>query len=97
MARPSAVPGINAIRKETISRPRVVPAWSHNSPPTARPKSVLAIFVGGGKKAARKKPAWTRNSQAARAISEVASGIVNSREKSRVAREGTMLLHMPFE
>ena len=67
MARPSAVPGINAIRKEAMSLPRVVPAWSHNSPPAARPKSVLTIFVGGGKKAARKKPAWTRTSQAASA------------------------------
>src|SRR4249920_2208436 len=94
MARPSAVPGINAIRKEAISRPRVVLAWSHNSPPTARPNSVLAIFVGGGKKAARKKPAWTRSSQAASAISEVASGIVNSREKIQVAREIITLLHL---
>src|SRR5258705_13679307 len=92
MARPSAVPGINAIRKETISRPRVVTALTHNSPPTARPKNVLAIFVGGGKKAARKKPAWTRHSQVASAISEVVSGIVNSREKSQAAREGIKLL-----
>src|SRR4029434_9956087 len=97
IASPSAVPGINAIRKEAMSLPRVVPAWSHNSPPAARPKNVLTIFVGGGKKAARKKPAWTRASQAASAISEVASGIVNSREKTQLAREGTMLLHMPFE
>src|SRR5262245_22745510 len=93
MARPSVVPGINAIRKETMSLPRVVPAWSHKSPPTARPKSVLAMFVGGGKKAARKKPAWTRASQAASATRVVASGIVNSREKSRLAREGITLLH----
>src|SRR4030095_14378290 len=97
MARPSAVPGINTIRKETMSRHRVDPASRHHSPHTASHKNVLAIFVGGGKKAARKKPAWTRTSQAASAISEVASGIVNSREKSQLAREGTMLLHMPFE
>src|SRR5215813_6811098 len=93
MARPSAVPGINAIRKEVISRPRVVPAWSHNSPPTARPMNVLTIFDGGGKKAARKKPAWTKNSQAATATRDVASGMVNSREKSRRVREGITLLH----
>src|SRR5262245_13604860 len=91
MARPSAVPGINAIRKEAMRRPRVVPAWSHNSPPAASPKSVLAIFVGGGKKATRKRPAWTRSSQAANATRDVASGIVNSREKSQVAREGVKL------
>src|SRR5262244_644590 len=91
MARPSAVPGINAIRKEVISRPRVVPAWSHNSPPTARPMNVLTIFVGGGKKAARKKPAWTKTSQAASAVRDVASGMINSREKSRRVREGITL------
>src|SRR5262245_50025540 len=88
MARPSAVPGINAIRKEVISRPRVVPAWSHNSPPTARPMNVLTIFVGGGKKAARKKPAWTKTSQAASAVRDVASGMINSREENQGAREG---------
>jgi len=54
---------------------------------------VLAIFVGGGKKAARKKPAWTKASQAASTTRDVASGMVNSREKSQVTREGTMLLH----
>src|SRR5262244_4035226 len=88
MARPSAVPGINAIRKEVISRPRVVPAWSHNSLPTARPMNVLTIFVGGGKKAARKKPAWTKTSQAASAVRDVASGMINSREENQGAREG---------
>lgn len=88
MARPSAVPGINAIRKEVISRPRVVPAWSHNSPPTARPMNVLTIFVGGGKKAARKKPAWTKTSQAASAVRDVASGMIDSREKNQGARGG---------
>jgi hypothetical protein len=97
MARPSAVPGITAIRKEAMSLPRVVPAWSHNSPPTARPKSVLRIFVGGGKKAARKKPAWTKASQAASKMRDVASGMANSREKSQVAREKTMLFHLPVE
>src|SRR4030095_509251 len=92
IASPSAVPGINAIRKEAMSLPMVVPAWSHNSPPAARPKSVLTIFVGGGKKAARKKPAWTRASQAASATTDVVSGIVNSREKSQVTRKGVKLL-----
>src|SRR5215510_6567292 len=93
MARPSAVPGINAIRKEAKSRPRVVPAWSHNSLPTASAKSVLTIFVGGGKKAARKKPAWTKASQTASKTKVVASGIVNSREKNLGVREGITLLH----
>jgi hypothetical protein len=85
------VPGINAIRKETISRPKVVPVWSHSSPPPARLKSVLFIRVGGGKKAARKNPASTRTSQTANAISEVARGMVNSREKSRLADEAMIL------
>src|SRR5262249_51412008 len=93
MARPSAVPGINAIRKEAISRPRVVPAWSHNSPPTARPMSVLTIFVGGGKKAARKKPAWNKAFQTASKARDVASGMANSREKHLGVREGITLLH----
>src|SRR5262245_62069115 len=92
MARPSAVPGINAIRKEAKSRPRVVPAWSHNSLPTASPKSVLAMFVGGGKKAARNKPAWTNASQSASKTIVVASGMANSREKSRLVRKGITLL-----
>ena len=48
---------------------------------------MLTIFVGGGKKAARKKPAWTRASQAASATSEVASGIVTSRETSQGVRQ----------
>jgi hypothetical protein len=80
-----------------MSLPRVVPVWSHNSLPTARPKSVLTILVGGGKKAARRKPACTKASQAASKTTDVATGIVSSREKSRIAREGTILLHMPFE
>src|SRR5215471_7094573 len=57
MARPSAVPGINAIRKEVISRPRVVPAW-------------------------------TKTSQAASAVRDVASGMIDSREKNQGARGG---------
>jgi hypothetical protein len=54
---------------------------------------VLTIFVGGGKKAARKKPAWTKASQAASKTRDVASGIINSREKSQLAREGITSLH----
>src|SRR5262245_25710388 len=93
MARPSAVPGIHDTRKETMSLPRVFPVWSHNSPPAARPKSVLTIFVGGGKNAARKKPEWTKTSQAASKTREVPSGMANSREKSQGAREDITLLH----
>jgi hypothetical protein len=88
---PSAVPGITAIRKEAMSLPRVVPIWTHNSPPTERPKSVLMIFVGGGKKAARKKPARAKASQTASNARDVARGMTNSRERTPVVREGITL------
>jgi len=49
---------------------------------------VLTIFVGGGKKAARKKPAWTKASQAVSKTRDVTTGIVTSRE---TRRESSML------
>src|SRR4030095_3326564 len=69
--------------KDAIRRPRVVPAWSHNSPLMARSMSVLAMLVGAGKNAARSIPARARTSQAASAASMVERGIIISRQRMR--------------
>src|SRR5919109_121379 len=79
IAKPSTVPGINAIRKEAKSRANVIVAWTHNSRPRPKPRSVCRILVGGGKNAARRKPPWTNASHVPRTTSMVAKGIVNSR------------------
>src|SRR5439155_18555733 len=63
-----------------------------NSPLKARSKSVRAMLVGGGKNAARSMPVCTKVSQAASIISDVARGIIISRQR---IRENILLAPIP--